>query len=194
MNSQLTAWLLAAFVAAAGQITGTDATVLRPALSHVQGPVEPAGAVSVLLFVTSDCPISNGYAPEIQRICKAYEAKGVRCQLIYEDVGATSDAVKRHLAEYRYGATAATIDADGALARKVGATITPEAVVVDRGGAVKYRGRIDNQYASLGHPRRVVTAHDLQDALEAIVAGKPVATPETEPIGCYIVPPEMRRK
>ena len=151
MNSQLTAWLLAAFVAAAGQITGTDATVLRPALSHVQGPVESAGAASVLLFVTSDCPISNGYAPEIQRICKAYEAKGVRCQLIYEDVGATSDAVKKHLADYRYGATAATIDADGALARKVGATITPEAVVVDRGGAVKYP-RAHRQPVRLARP------------------------------------------
>jgi len=188
----LNSWFLAALGAVAVPITGTDATVLRPALSHVQGPVEPA--VTALIFVTSDCPISNAYAPEIQRICKAYEAKGVRCQLIYEDVGATSDAVKKHLADYRYGATAAAIDADGALARKVGATITPEAVVVDRSGAVKYRGRIDNQYASLGHPRRVVTAHDLQDALEAIVAGRPVATPETEPIGCYIVPPEMRRK
>ena len=59
---------------------------------------------------------------------------------------------------------------------------------------MKYRGRIDNQYASLGHPRRVVTAHDLQDALEAVIAGKPVATPQTDPIGCYIVSPEMRGK
>ena len=76
MNSQLTAWLLAAFVAAAGQITGTDATVLRPALSHVQGPVESAGAANVLLFVTTDCPISNAYAPEIQRICEGVRGEG----------------------------------------------------------------------------------------------------------------------
>jgi hypothetical protein len=178
------AWLLTALLAAV-QIT-TDGLALRP--------LEPAGAANVLIFVTSDCPISNGYAPEIQRICQAYAAKGVSCQLVYEDVGVTTDAVKKHLADYRYGATPAAIDADGSLAIKVRATITPEAVVVDRSGAVKYRGRIDNQYVSLGHPRRVVTTHDLQDALDAVIAGRPIARPETDPIGCYIVPPEMRGK
>ena len=178
--------ILAALVTVALQIAGSDGAVLRP--------LQPAGAASVLVFVTSDCPISNGYAPEIQRICKAYAARGARCRLIYEDLDITADAVKKHLEDYRYGATAASIDGDGSLARKLGATMTPEAVVIDRSGAAKYRGRIDNRYASLGHPRRVVTVHDLQDALEAVIAGKPVATPQTDPIGCYIVSPEMRGK
>lgn len=181
----LPTWLMTALFAAAAQLAGAGGAALHP---------EPAAAANVLVFVTSDCPISNGYAPEIQRICKAYAARGARCQLIYEDLDITADAVKKHLEDYRYGATAASIDADGSLARKVGATMTPEAVVIDRGGAVKYRGRIDNQYASLGHPRRVVTVHDLQDALEAVIAGKPVATPQTDPVGCYIVPTEMRGK
>jgi hypothetical protein len=53
---------------------------------------------------------------------------------------------------------------------------------------VKYRGRIDNQYAALGKPRRVVTVHDLRDALDALVAGRPVVHPETEAFGCVIAP------
>ena len=56
----------------------------------------------------------------------------------------------------------AVIDVDGAIARRAKATVTPQAVVVDRAGVVKYRGRIDNQYAALGKPRRVVTVHDLR--------------------------------
>ena len=91
-------------------------------------------------------------------------------------------------------ATHAAIDADGALASRVHASITPEAVVVDRRGAIRYRGRIDNFYAALGRPRQSVTAHDLRDALGAIAAGRMVASPETEPVGCYIVPRDVRRQ
>jgi hypothetical protein len=36
--------------------------------------------------------------------------------------------------------------------------------------------------------------HDLADALEAIVTGRPVRAAATQPVGCFIVPPEMRRK
>jgi hypothetical protein len=184
MGALLNLWLLAV-IAASVQITSTEGVVLRP--------LEPAGAANVLLFVATDCPIANGYAPEIQRICRTYAAKGVSCELIYEDVGVATATVRKHLAEYGYGAATAAIDVDGSIARRVNATVTPQAIVVDRLGVVKYRGRIDNQYAALGRPRQVVTTHDLQDALVAVLAGKPVGTPETTPLGCFIVPPEMRR-
>jgi len=179
------AWLLAALIAAGPQIRTVDGAVLRP--------LAPSGAANVLFFVATDCPISNGYAPEIQRICRAYAPKGVSCALIYEDVGVTTDAVRKHLADYRYEGMAAAIDKDGTIAQKLGTTVTPEAAVVDHAGAVRYRGRLDNLYAALGKPRRVVTVHDLQDALESVLSGKPVAAPETTPIGCFIVPPDMRR-
>ena len=113
--------------------------------------------------------------------------------MIYEDPGVTAGAVRTHLDEYRYHGVPAAIDHDGALAARVRATITPEAVVVDRNGEVRYRGRIDNFYAALGRPRQVVTVHDLQDAVKAMADGQPVATPETEAIGCYIVPSNLRR-
>jgi redoxin len=178
-------WLLAALIAAGPQIRTVDGAVLRP--------LAPAGAANVLLFIATDCPISNGYAPEIQRICREYAPKGVNCALVYDDVRVTTDAARKHLADYRYEGITAAIDKDGALARQIGATVTPEAAVVDRAGAVRYRGRLDNRYASLGKPRRVVTAHDLVDALDAVLSGKPVAAPETTPVGCFIVPPDMRR-
>ena len=157
-------------------------------------PFAPAGKASVLLFVQTDCPISNSYAPEIQRICKAYESKGVSCTLAYEDVRVDAAAVRRHTSEFGYSGVTATIDASRALADRARATITPEAVVVDARGAVRYRGRIDNFYASLGKPRRIVTERDLVDALDAVLAGKPVPTPETQAVGCFIArPPAPKR-
>jgi len=146
----------------------------------------PAGKANVLVFVSRDCPISNGYAPEIQRICAAGRANGVTCTLVYEDVSIDAAAVRSHRDQYRYRDMPAVIDANGAIARRASATVTPQAVVVDRAGVVKYRGRIDNQYAALGKPRRVVTVHDLSDAITAVIAGRPVVPAETEAVGCFI--------
>jgi hypothetical protein len=168
------------------EIRGIDGSVLRP--------LEPAGVANVLIFVATDCPVSNSYAPEIQRICAAYAGRGVACSLIYEEAGLTPDGARKHLDDHRYRRMPAAIDRDGALAARVRASITPEAVVVDRRGTVVYRGRIDNFYAALGRPRQVVTAHDLQDALNAVVDGRPVARAETEAVGCYIAPSDLRRK
>ena len=146
----------------------------------------PAGAANVLMFVASDCPISNGYAPEIRRICRDYRAKGVACSLVYEDTPIGAARVRAHRNEYGYKDVPAVIDADGAIATRAGATVTPQAVIVSAAGTVKYRGRIDNQYAALGKPRRVVTVHDVRDALDAILAGRAVAHPDREAFGCFI--------
>ena len=152
-------------------------------------PFAPTGKANVLLFVQTDCPISNSYAPEIQRICKAYESKGVSCSLAYENVRVDATTVRKHMNDFAYRGVTATIDTSRALADRARATITPEAVVVDARGAIRYRGRIDNFYASLGKPRQHVTEHDLTDALDAILAGKPVPKPETEAVGCFITRP-----
>jgi hypothetical protein len=80
------------------------------------------------------------------------------------------------------------IDGDRAIAKRAGATITPQAVVLTSTSAIAYRGRIDNQYAALGKPRRVVTSHDLHDAIDAVLTGTKVPHAETEAIGCFIAP------
>ena len=167
------------------QIRTIDGKILRP--------LEPPGAGVVLFFVATDCPISNAYAPEIQRICSAFNGRGVSCALVYEDVNVTADAVRKHVSDHRYSQIAAAID-DGALAARVNASITPEAVVIDHTGSVRYRGRIDNLYVAFGKSRQVVTVHDLNDALDALVAGKAVASPATEAVGCYIMPANQRSK
>lgn len=161
-------------------------------------PFAPTGAANVIFFIATDCPISNSYAPEIQRVCQDYAARGVSCSLMYEDVDLPAahldESVRKHLQEYRYSGIAAAIDRDRMAASRAKATVTPEAVVIDRTGKIRYRGRIDNFYAALGQTRRQVTEHDLRDALDAVVDGKSVRKSETEALGCFIVDPASLRK
>jgi len=155
---------------------------------------QPSGKISLLFFISSDCPISNSYAPEIQRMCQGCGAKGVACSLLHEDVEVEPGAMRKHLEDYRFRGIPAVSDARRAAAKQSEATVSPEAVLVDREGEIRYRGWIDNFYPALGKPRQQVTIHDLRDALDAVLAGKPVANPQTQALGCYIVDPEVLRK
>jgi hypothetical protein len=76
-------------------------------------------------------------------------------------------------------------DVGNGLADRVGAERTPEVFVLDVSRAVVYRGRIDDQYA-IGIHRPSPTRHDLVDALDAVLAGRPVAAPRTNAVGCKI--------
>jgi hypothetical protein len=147
------------------------------------------GHAEALFFIATDCPISNYYSHEIHRICDQYAAKGLGCSLVYIDPTLTDAAVAKHAQEYGHGAYPKIVDRTHALVKATGVTITPEAVIVKSDESIAYRGRIDNFYVALGRPRRVVTEHDLRDALDAVFSGQPVPKPETQAVGCYI--PEL---
>ena len=166
--------------------SGQPSQPVRDIEGRAMNIFKPASTANVLVFVTSDCPISNGYAPAIQQLCAAYEKRGVSCSLFYEDAAIEPAAVRKHLSEFRYRGLTAVIDRNGAVARQAGATVTPQAVVVDANGQVRYSGRIDNKYVELGQQRRVVTEYNLEDALDAVLEGRAVANPQTTAVGCYI--------
>jgi AhpC/TSA family len=181
-------------------VSNTSEETIRDIDGRMLRPFEPAGDVNVIFFVATDCPISNSYAPEIQRVCREYGSRGVECFLIYEDVDTSApgryleDDVRKHLQEYRYEGLPAAVDRTRTIATRAKATVTPQAVVIDRAKQIRYRGRIDNFYAALGKPRQQVTERDLRTALDAILAGRPVPNPETKALGCYIVDPALMRK
>ncbi len=144
---------------------------------------------AVLLFVAYDCPISNMYAPEIGRLIGEFAQ--AQFYIVYPDPEVTAVEAKRHATEFKLSAPL-LLDPQLELARKAGATVTPEAVVLDTAGNVLYRGRINNRFQDLGKERNVTTRHDLREALLSVMAGKPVAVPETKAIGCFI--PEPKKK
>lgn len=148
--------------------------------------IDSKNRATVLYFVMTDCPISNRFAPEINRICSNYESKGVDCFLVYVDPGVTNQTIRKHAEEYGHDCCAPVNDAQQVLVEKAGATITPEAAVFSPAGEILYRGRINDLYAALGQPRRQARVHDLTSALDQVLAGKAVANPRTKAIGCYI--------
>ena len=76
------------------------------------------------------------------------------CTLVYSDLSLDAAAIRQHHADYLYPDTIPAVkDLGHKLADATGATITPEATLVDKNGKVLYRGRIDNFYAALGKPR-----------------------------------------
>jgi hypothetical protein len=140
----------------------------------------------VFLFTSTDCPISNRYAPEVRRLVAAFAPQGVVFRLVYPAAADTPEAIRTHMAAFSYeGAAGALRDPALALVKFAGATITPEAAVYANGRIV-YRGRIDDRYVDLGVERPKASTHDLEEAIAAVVAGKPVKHATTQAVGCYI--------
>jgi AhpC/TSA family len=146
---------------------------------------EPGAKATVLLFLAHDCPIANRYLPEIERLRAAYTPRGVCFFAVYAEPGLTPELARRHRQEYAV-ALPALLEAWQPLVRATGVTVTPEAAVLGPDGALLYRGRIDDRYAGLGAQRPRATRRDLQEALEAIVDGRPVPVPRTSAVGCFI--------
>jgi len=138
-----------------------------------------------LIFVTNTCPVANAFQPSLAAFHKAYAKQGVVCVQVHCSSLVTADEVKKHIVDF--GITMPVVyDPKQDLGRLTGAKVTPEAIVIDRAGTVRYRGAINNLYAGYGKKRRVATAHYLQDAVDAVLNGETVKTPNTKPVGCFI--------
>jgi protein-disulfide isomerase len=145
--------------------------------------VAQADRLTVLVFTTTDCPISNRYAPEIQNLAGKFGDKA-KFILVYPVPADTPEAIRAHHKKFGYSLEYLR-DAGQKLVKQTGVTVTPE-VAVMKGSTVLYRGRIDDRYVELGKERPTPTTRDLDDALSAVIAGKPIATKETRAVGCIL--------
>lgn len=148
-------------------------------------PFTSKAPVQVLLFVRIDCPITNRYAPELQRIAQEFNGHGVRFWLVYPDPAEAAAAISDHIAQYQFPGEPLR-DPHHILVKRAHATIAPEAAVFDAAGQLIYHGRIDDRYVDIGRARPAAQRHDLEDAIAAVLAGKPVAQAETRAVGCSL--------
>ena len=139
----------------------------------------------VLFFITTDCPLSNSYAPEMNRIHDDYAARGVQVYAVEADPAVPEAEVSQHAREYGYKFPV-LFDPGQVLVRHAGATVTPQAVVLAPDARVIYLGRIDNRVEDFGKTRPQPTYSDLRNALDAALAGKPVPVATAKSIGCAI--------
>jgi len=175
----------ALWVAASVPTPSQAASPLRDTGGGLHDPSEWLKApAAVLFFVTTDCPIANSYVPEMNRLHERFAARGVRFFGVQADVSIAGPEVAAHAREFHYGFPM-LLDPLQELVILAGATVTPQAAVIVHGKVV-YLGRIDDRVADFGKQRYQATRHDLADALEAVLAGRPVEHPTTRAIGCAI--------
>jgi hypothetical protein len=166
-------WALALFA------LGTDLRVidLKGDPFHLSPEKSKATAV---LFISAICPISNAYNERMTQIYKDYTARGVQFLFVNANSNETAAKVAEHREDAAYPFPI-YMDKDNALADRLGAQMTPEALVLDSHGEVRYRGFIDDAKNAAR-----VTNQGLRGALDAVLAGKPVANPVTKSFGCTI--------
>jgi peroxiredoxin len=140
--------------------------------------------VLVVVFLGTECPLAKLYGRRLAELDAKYAGGGV--QII--GVNSNQQDTLQELAAYanKFEIKFPLLKDPGAkVADQFGATRTPEAFVLDQNRVVRYQGRIDDQYG-VGAARNQPTKNELADAVEALLADKPVATPMTEAVGCLI--------
>ncbi len=140
--------------------------------------------VVVVVFVGTECPINNAYMPRLVELHDEFAKKGVAFLAVNANSQDTPERVAKHAERYHLPFPVLK-DAGNVVADQFGAKRTPEAFVLDAGRRVRYRGRIDDQYG-VGFSRPAPTRRDLAEALNEVLAGKPVTTATTEPAGCQV--------
>ena len=146
--------------------------------------------VVVLIFAATDCPISNRYIPEIARLDRELTAQGVAFWWVFPNPGDTLATVKKHARDFSI-ATPTLIDFHQELTRMAHAAVTPEAAIFTvKDGVMNevYRGRIDDRYIAFGQERPQATHHDLEEAIKAALASRPMPKSSGGPVGCSIIP------
>ena len=135
---------------------------------------------AVVIFIATKCPVSNAYNDRMEKLAQEYKAKGVNFIGINSNNTEPASEVKSHASEK--GLTFTILKDDGnKIADRLGATRTPEAYVLDASMKLVYHGRIDNSQKVEG-----VTSEDLRDALNEMLAGKPVTKTGGAAFGCTI--------
>src|SRR6266566_5588844 len=135
---------------------------------------------AVIIFIATRCPVSNGYNDRMEKLAEDYQSKGINVIGINSNSTEPASEVKSHASEKHL--TFAILKDDGnKIADRFGATRTPEAYVINAGGKLVYHGRIDNSQNTAN-----ITANDLREALDELLAGKPVSKTGGAAFGCTI--------
>lgn len=140
--------------------------------------------VVAVLFLGTECPIVRLYAPRLVELQEKYRDRGVQL-LVVNSNQQDSLTELAHFARVHKIEFPVLKDPGNEVADRFGATRTPEVFVLDHERRIRYQGRIDDQY-TYGVQRPKVEQEYLTTAIEALLAGKKVATPYAEPVGCLI--------
>ncbi len=135
---------------------------------------------TVLIFIATQCPISNAYNERMAALHNDYTSKQIAFVGINSNKQEDVEEIKEHSAKNSFKFPMLK-DWNNVVADAYGAQLTPEIFVLDNKGVLQYHGRIDDSK----NPDNVKTK-DLRETLDALLAGKTVPRTETKAFGCTI--------
>lgn len=140
---------------------------------------------TIFVFLSAECPVAQRYTMRLRRMHTEFNERKVTIVGVYSNENDSVDDVTTYLkkAEFPFPIVK---DFDGSLARHLGATMTPQAHLIDTASVLRYRGPIDdNRYVTR------VKHNYLKDAVVAVLNGTPVPVKETPAFGCTIHLPDI---
>lgn len=135
---------------------------------------------TVFIFIATRCPVSNAYNARMEKVWQDYKARGINVVGINSNSTEPAAQVKAHAAENHLSFKILK-DEGNKIADQLGAAVTPEAYLLDAAGKLGYHGRIDNSRNG-----DAIISSDLRDAMDDVLAAKPVARTEAKAFGCSI--------
>ncbi len=187
---RVVAGLLPLLISARIAVSAADGPELATAsLAGIDGRrvslVAPPKGATVLVFYSSECPISNGYSPTHATLVDSFAANPIKWVGVCVDPDLSNSEIETHARDFGLKLTIAR-DRHGLFARRIGAKMTPEAFLIDSGGRVRYHGRIDDQFVARRVRNAVPSGSELKDAITAVLAGNEVKEPYVAAVGCPI--------
>lgn len=138
----------------------------------------------VLVFTNTTCPLVQRYWPRLKELEAEYRDQGV--QFLAVNVGADDSILDVAAQGVEFDVPFPLVkDVDGEVVAACGVSRTPEVAVIDAERRLRYRGRIDNQIR-LGGTKAGAVRHELRDAIEDLLADRPIGVAETPVDGCLI--------
>jgi peroxiredoxin len=135
---------------------------------------------AVVMFISTQCPVSNAYNERMVELYKMYSGKGVAFLAVNSNTGESIEEIEKHSHKHEFEFPVLK-DWRNVVADKFGALVTPETYLIDSTGVLRYHGRIDDSRRAAQ-----VKERDLQNALDAYLQGKPIAKKEAQAMGCTI--------
>ena len=139
----------------------------------------------VYVFIAEECPICNYMGKPLSVIAEKYQ-DDVSFHAVFPVKNSNYKTARVFQEQYGMLSFETLLDKEQKLAKELGATVTPEAIVTNDQGDVVYRGRINNAYYAPGKMKHSSIKNELDEALSLLTTGKQIPKPWPSAIGCYI--------
>jgi thiol-disulfide isomerase/thioredoxin len=139
---------------------------------------------TVFVFVAESCPVCQYYTPKLRDLQLKF-GDDVRWVAVFPNKLSSDTSAINFLLRHDL-AMVIRLDPKQVFSRVYGIEVTPEVVVKDAKGNMRYKGRIDDHYIAPGKKRHRATTNELELVLDRLVKKQEFSFFETQAVGCLL--------